>query len=106
MALDDDIYVEQTANGEYAIFEWKNQNNNDTDVIIVSWKGKSSRATSTSVAYLQIYNQTSDVWEELDSDNATAADTEFTLSGTQSTNLSDYYDASNWVACRVYQEAK
>ena len=106
VALDDDIYVEQGASGKYAIFEWKNQNNNNIDVIIANWKGKSSRATSDSTAYLQIYNQTDNVWETLDSDNATEADIKFILSGTQSANLSDYYGGDNWVSFRVYQKAE
>jgi len=106
VASDDDIYMEQTADGEYAMFEWKNQSDNNTSIIIIQWKGKSSRATTDSIAYLQIYNQTDNQWEILDLDNMTAADTEFTLSGSQSTNLSEYYDGSYWVVCRVYQKAE
>lgn len=83
-----------------------NPDTDSNDVIITNWKGKTNLAPSQSTVYLQIYNRNSDSWETLDSDDTTGSDTEFSLSGTQSSNLSDYYDASNWVACRVYQEAK
>jgi len=76
---------------------------NSTDVITGTWKGKSDYATSTYTAYLQIYNQNSGTWETLDSDNETGADTEFTLTGAQTTDVSNYYAASNWVSFRVYQ---
>lgn len=45
-------------------------------------------------------------WEMIDSDGTTAADTDFDMQGTVTTSLSDYYDGSNWIACRVWQEAK
>ena len=35
---------------------------------------------------------------------ANGTTTEFTLSGLQSTNLNNYYDGSNWVAHRIYQQ--
>ena len=106
VSLDDNIYVGQTSDGEYAIFEWKNKSDNNVSVIIVQWKGKSSRANTDSTVYLQIYNQTDNQWEVLDSDNITIANTEFILNGLQSINLSKYYDESNWVVCRVYQKAE
>ena len=102
---DDDIYVQQCATDEYSIFLFKQQGAAATSVIIVNWKGKSSKDTSDSTVFLQIYNRDTTAWETLASDNATAINTEFTLSGTQSINLADYYDVSNWVACRICQEA-
>jgi len=97
--------VVQTASDEFAIFEWKDQNTNSTDKIEPSWNGQTDRAPSVSTVYLQIYNRNSTTWETLDSDNTTGINTDFDLTGTQSINLSDYYDGSNWVSCRVYQEA-
>jgi hypothetical protein len=102
---DDGVRVAQTALDEFAIFEWKDQNTNNTDQIDVQWNGQTDRAPSASTVYLQIYNRNSTTWETLDSDNTTGADTDFDLTGTQAVNLSDYYDASNWISCRVYQEA-
>jgi len=105
VATDNNVYVRQCATDEYAIILFKQQADDSSGVIIVNWKGKSSKDTSDSTVFLQIYNRDTTAWETLDSDNATAINTEFTLSGTQSINLVDYYDVGNWVACRIYQEA-
>ena len=102
---DNDIYVDQAASGEHAIFLWKDKNTDNKDVIIGQWKGKSTRATTASTVYLQIYNKIDDVWETLDSNNSTAINTEFVLYGTQSINLDEYYDIDYWVSFRVYQKA-
>ena len=45
------------------------------------------------------------VHDNTTSDNFTCADTEFTLTGSITSNQSDYYDGSNVVTCRVYQQA-
>jgi hypothetical protein len=102
--LDDDNFVDQGATDEFAVFLFKDKNT-EQDTINVSWIGKSTLAPSTSIVKLQIYNRNSTTWEDLDSDNATAADTEFTLTGTKSASLGDYFDASFWIACRIWQEA-
>ena len=79
---------------------------NNQDVIIENCKAKASIAPSVSTVYLQIYNQNLNQWETLDSDSVTGADTEFTLSGTQSINPANYYAGGNWVSKRVYQKAE
>lgn len=102
---DDNVFVDQTATDEYAIFLFKDKNTNDTFTITPTWKGKSSIDCSQSPALLQIFNRTSGLWETIDTDNTTTAGTEFTLTASVITNLDDYYDETFWVACRVYQEA-
>ena len=106
VATDDGNYVDQSATSENWIFEFKNQNTNNTDKIKAHWKGQTDIAPSSSTVYLQIYNRSTNLWVTLTSDSTTAADTDFSLDGTQFFNVTDYYDASNWVSCRVYQEAK
>jgi len=101
--VDDDLYISQTATDEYAIFIWKDRNSNNTDTIKVTYKGKSSLAASTQAIYLEIYNQDGTIWEQLDVDNTTAVDTEFTLTGNIVINVENYYDTDNWIVCRVYQ---
>ena len=103
-ADDDTNYLDQDASGEFAIFQFKNQNDNNTDEITANWNGRSSTASSSATVYLQIYNQTSATWEELDNDSATAADTDFDLSGNVTSSLSDYYAVGNWASFRIYQE--
>jgi hypothetical protein len=105
VAADDNVYVLQTALGQHGIFRFDNYNINATDPISATCKLKSTLAPSASVVKLQILNRNTPAWEDLDTDNATAADTEFTLEGTQSSNLSYYYGDENRVSFRVYQEA-
>ena len=104
MENDDGVRVAQTATDEHAIFLFKDKNDNATDGISVTWNGQTDLAPSSSTVYLQIYNRDSTAWENLDSDSTTGVDTDFDLTGSVSENLDDYYDANNWVACRVYQE--
>lgn len=102
---EDSLFEDQSATGQYSIFLFKNQGNAITDPINVSWIGKSSIAPSESTVYLQIYNRNSGLWETLDSNAIESINTVFTLTGAQLTSLSNYYDASLWVSCRVYQLA-
>ena len=109
VSTQDNIYIEQTATDTpepYAIFLWKNQHNNNTDIITSNCVLKTSRAPSVNPVYLQIYNCDTGSWETLDSNNSANADTEFTLSGIQSTNLSSYYDGNYFVAHRIYQKVE
>ena len=77
----------------------------NTDNFVITWKGKTTLAPSDSSVYLQIYNRDTTSWETIDTESSANANTEFTLSGVKTTSLSDYYDESYVVDCRVYQEA-
>ena len=103
VAIDDGVRVAQTAIAEFAVFLFKDKHTED-DAINVKWNGQSDLAPSDSAIYLQIYNRDTTAWETLDSDDATAADTDFDLEGQVVANLADYFDANFWIACRVYQE--
>lgn len=89
---DDDTYETQTASGgQFAVYLFKDFNDNDTDAIAVTWKGKSSIAPSVSTVYLQVWNRNTGAWETIDSNSAANADTEFTLSGNITSNVEHYY---------------
>lgn len=103
VATDDNNYVTQSSVGQYAMFLFKDQNTYKAGCKI-TWKGKSDYACSSSTVFLQMYNRTTTEWTTVDSDDATAANTEFTLTYTLS-DPTNYVDASFWVACRVYQRA-
>ena len=105
VSLDDGVRVAQTATDEYATFLFKDKSDNSTASFQMSCNLQSDLAPTTSTVYLQVYNRTLEEWETVDSDNTTAANTDFTLTGTRTIGLSDYYDANHWIACRVYQEA-
>ncbi len=70
----------------------------------LEWEGQTNTAPSWSTVYLQIFNQVSGEWENVDSDNSSSAATDFTLSGTVP-SLTNYKDGSNVISCRVYQLA-
>jgi hypothetical protein len=77
-------------------YNFKKKNTNTTDGIIVTWEGQISVSTSTS---LQIYNNTSGLWETLESSTTPQANNDFTLTGTVSG--AGYYDGSNIAAIRA-----
>jgi hypothetical protein len=103
VATDDDDYVSQTAVQEYPIFLFKKTFTNDWSFSI-TWKGKSNVSTYTNSVYLQIYNRDVASWEAVDSNSATAPGDEMIITGTISENLSNYFDESHVIACRVYQD--
>ena len=105
VADDDATRVEQCATDEFTIFLFKDKNDNNTDDIAVTWNGQSDLAPSSSTVYLQVFNRTTTTWENEDSESVEGANTDFDLEGEITANHGDYYDASNWVAWRVYQEA-
>jgi len=70
----------------------------------LEWEGQTDLAPSSSTVFLQIFNRNTPAWETVDSDNTTAADTDFTLEA-NIPDLTNYKNASNVISCRVYQEA-
>jgi len=103
---DDNVYVDLQGTARYMKFLFKefNENESNTQKFTITWKGKSSVAPSSSTVYLQVYNRTLGQWETLASNNTSPANTKFTLTGTQPTNLEDYYDANYVISVRVYQD--
>lgn len=99
---DDATRITTTGQG-YLVHMFKVKNDNNTEQINLSWNGQTSLDPSTSTVYLQIYNRNSTTWETIDSYTTATIDTDFTMSGNQTTNLSNYYDSNYWVSCRVYQ---
>lgn len=78
-----------------------------SDQIDVDWNGKSSVAPTGATVFLDVYRfGATNAWVNQASNNTAAADTEFTLSGSISTNLSEYYEADGsnfWTHWRVRQ---
>lgn len=103
VAADDGSRIDQAAGEQNKIFLFKQKAAASDKSIPVEWNGQSDIAPSLKEVFLQIYNRNSAAWETLASNNVAAADIDFTIEGLQSTDLSYYYDASFWVACRVYQ---
>ncbi len=102
VSTNDSDYFVQTGS-QNIIEEFKQIAPDNTKNINLTWIGRTTVAPSASPVYLQIYNYNTPAWETLASQTMVPADTDFTLSATQSANLSNYYDSRNTVSARVYQ---
>lgn len=102
-STDDGGRVTAYGNSGYVIHQFKDQSDSALKTISVSWNGQASIACSSKTVYLQIYDRNLGSWETLDSDTTTAANTDFTLEGSKTSSLSDYYDSDNKISCRIYQ---
>lgn len=97
------VRVAQTGFMQYMLHQFKDHVG-EVSSCTVEWEGQSTLAPSASIVKLQIFNHTSGEWDDVDTDSASDADTDFTL--TNSVDVSaNYKDASNVITCRVYQEA-
>jgi len=101
-----------TDNGTYVNVEGSNylihqhaKVNSNKSALSIKWNGQSTLAPSSSTVYLQIYNFNTNSWETLSSNNSASANTDFSLTGSKTTNLTYYYDSDNYCYVRVYQEA-
>lgn len=103
IAANDEDYVDQTATDEYAIHQYKDYVG-AAGTVNVLWNGQSDLAPSASIVKLQVYNYDTPAWEDIDSDNATAADTDFDLSGAVDTT--DRISPQGTMTFRVYQLAQ
>lgn len=105
VAVDDNTTYVPQVGARYLVHEFKHKNTTTNATITPICNLKTTLAPTIKPVYLQIFNQISGLWENIAMDNTTAANTDFTLTQTVSTNVSNYYTASGWVTCRVYQEA-
>lgn len=103
VADDDAVRVNQSADSEYAIHQYKNYVISPT--IQLHWNGQTDIPPTTSTVVLQVYNQNTTTWETLDSDNTTGADTDFDLFG-DIADTTNYRNGSNVMSCRIYQLAQ
>jgi hypothetical protein len=102
--LDDGNRVNQTASGEYAIFQFKDLVG-DVNSCSVRWNGQSTLAPNTpAIVFLQVYNQTGTTWQTIASEVLSGSDTDFDLTFTLN-DLTVYKTAEKTISCRVYQRA-
>lgn len=102
IAVDDGDYFIQYGS-KTMLQEYKKKWTNNTDNPTFTWKGRTTLATTISPLLIQIYNISTAAWENLVRETQVPADTDFTRTVTQSTNVSNYYDSNNIVTFRVYQ---
>lgn len=96
-----DVRVSQQATSEYAIHQFKDYVGVE-NTCIVEWEGQTNELPSFATVTLQIYNKNTNEWDTIDSDNSSAADTDFILTATVA-DLTNYKDENSYISCRVYQ---
>jgi hypothetical protein len=104
VATNDNVRVGQTATQQYMIHQFKNFVSDNINWVL-QWEGQSTLAPSSSSVFLQIYNRNGNVWENLDQNNTTGVNTDFSLTGSITSNASYYKSSTNVITCRVYQLA-
>jgi len=84
--------------------------------VLMSYDGFDNIAGRTGYLFLSMYdvcpavddfgggNVVGDGWETLASNNVANADTDFSLTGSISADIADYYDTDNCVSARIYQQ--
>jgi hypothetical protein len=97
----DNTTVSQTALSEYAIHQFKDWVG-DSATCNLSGRVKTNTLPSSSTVVLQVYNQTTNEWVTVDSDDSSGADTFFDFSVT-ALDLTNYKDPSNVISSRIYQ---
>jgi len=102
VATSNDIRVAQTAEGEFAIHQYKDFVGSSTKCTL-RWEGQSDLSPTISTVYLQIYNYNSSEWETVSNDNTSPADTDFELVYGVA-DLTDYKSSSLVICSRIYQE--
>ena len=103
VALNDSNRITQTGTNGYNEFQFKDKFSPD-EIISVTWIGQTSWPPASNSVILQIWNVNSSSWETLSSNSSASVNTDFTLNGTQSLNMINYFDTNGWVTCRVYQQ--
>ncbi len=104
---DDDVNRDEVmSSSEYSVIMFATKHSNNTDAASSTWNGQSSTSTSIKNVFLQVYRfGTTNAWVTLDTESIAAADTDFDLYASINSSLSEYYDASNWIYWRVYQDS-
>jgi len=103
VATDNGIRVGQSATAEFMLHQFKDFVGEHGSCTL-TWNGQSTLAPSTSPVFLQVFNRNLSAWETVVSNNEASADTDFTLTF-EMLDLTNHKDASNVIACRVYQGA-
>lgn len=70
----------------------------------LEWVGKSTLPPSLSAVYFQVYNKSTGLWENFDSNSTSNEDLDFELEA-RIPDTTNYKGANSTISCRVYQLA-
>lgn len=102
VAADDSTYV-SVSGQPYLIQVFDYIASSNTQPITVTWNGNTTINGAVRPIYLQIWNNSTSAWETLATNTTSSAGVDFTLTGSKTTNLSNYYYSGSTVTARVYQ---
>lgn len=100
---DDGIRASIVGAGETLAHQFTFQNNTNRNGIKIKLNLRSTLATYTSPAILQIWNNQTNVWDTLMINNSTGANVDFDMINIIDSDYEKYYDESYKVIIRVYQ---
>ena len=103
VAQTDAVRVGQLGILEFMIHQYKDFVNAE-GYCTIEWFGRSKLEGYRSTIYLQVYNQVTNEWETLDSNNTAEEYEDVELFATL-LDLTNYKTAINTISCRVYQRA-
>lgn len=103
VATDDGSRVPVTGDQAYLAHEFKRINNTNKDSATITVNLQTTLDPTTQTVYLQVWNNTTELWETIDSDSTSLVNTDFDLTYTISSNQTDYYDSEYTITYRVYQ---
>lgn len=101
VSTSNDIRVSQLGALEYLVHQFKVFVGANTKCEITC-EFQTSLSPTLSPVYLQLYNRTTSLWETVASDMVSAQDIDIELTAA-TRQLTKYKDASNVIACRIYQ---
>jgi hypothetical protein len=91
-STDDANLDELTSSASQApLYTFIDKHSSNTNTLYGKWIGQSTVAASTRSIYLQIYNWNTNTWDTVTTNSSCAADTDCTVKGNKTTNLSYYY---------------
>ena len=104
IASDNGVRDNLITSSEYPVYNFITKHTNNTDAISVAWNGQSGIAGIDASVLLQVYRfgSTND-WVTIYTNSTSTANSDFNLSGSLNSALTEHYNASNQTFWRVYQ---
>jgi hypothetical protein len=102
VATRDTVYVGQTGALKYMAHQFKSFVGS-AGCCEIEWQGKTSVSATTYPIYLQVFNQSTGLWETKDTNITAVPDVEFEMSF-RLQPPTNYLDSSNVITVRIYQQ--
>ncbi|MDA3840399.1 MAG: fibronectin type III domain-containing protein [Patescibacteria group bacterium] len=105
IASDNGVRDSITTSSEYPIYNFVTKHTNDTDAISVTWNGQSGIAGTDADVILQVYRfGSTNSWVTVSTNATSTVNTDFDITGSINSALTEHYNVSNQTFWRVYQD--